>query len=178
MYLISIDPHIKESALAVWLDSKLMDVQMVSTEQLITRPNMLIGIPHTQERYCLIEKQYVGQGRETSLELAITAGEIKGVFLYLGFIVEMIPVWGQNSWMMAMLSTGGRMPNRRQAKKLSLMIAQRLYPEYNFGNNHHLADAVLIGRYWLDKRKWMDSLSYYDEKSCRCWEGKSNGKML
>lgn len=157
MFLVSIDPHVKNCTLAVFDSNRApLAIKEVKTAELIFRPHALHDDfyfhPKKDDKFLVIERPWVGKNPKGSITLAITVGKIMGVLGYLGFQVEEAPAWGTNgSWIYDMLSCRNRMPTRAQVAKLSMQIVKAEYPEYAM--DEHGAAAVCMGLWFLKKRK-------------------------
>jgi hypothetical protein len=154
-FIVSTDPHVKKSAIAVFMDSKLSNITTVNTDQLISHPGNALGLEPLsrsihQDRHLVIERPFVGKNPHGSITLAITVGKIMGSFIRSGFEIHEAPAWGvDNSWISDMLSLGQRMPTRKQVAKLSIKIAKTEYPDFEI--DEHSAAAILIGMWFMKK---------------------------
>jgi hypothetical protein len=160
-YLLAIDPHVDNAAVAFFEYGKLTECVTVNTSKLIGCPEMTLGfmVPLREfnvEKNLVIERPWVGKNPKGSITLALTVGKIMGSFIRSGFEVHEAPAWGNdNSWISDMLSQGRRMPTGGQVAKLSIEITKAEYP--NFVIDQHLAAAVCMGLWWLRKRKLTNS---------------------
>jgi len=161
MFLISVDPHVKKSTLAIFYCGELREIITVDTKKFIEKPFVEcfqksclfpLSLQKIDERYLIIERPWVGKSPKGSISLAITVGQIMGSLIRSGFEVHEAPAWGNdNSWISDMLSLGRRMPTRAQVAKLSTQIARNQYP--GFSIDEHSAAAICMGLWFLKKRK-------------------------
>lgn len=152
MFLLAIDPHVKQCAIAVFKDRKLFNIKTVNTNELISIPEFEIHITPGKEFHLVIERPWIGKNPKGSITLAITVGKIMGSLIRSGFEVHEAPAWGVNgSWIADMLSTGNRIPTTLQVKKLSMQIAKAEYPDFDI--DEHAAAAILMGMWWIKKRR-------------------------
>lgn len=152
-FMISLDPHVKKSALAIFVNNKLHMITTVKTDALISHPGNELGFRPLfktvyRDRHLVIERPFVGKNPKGSITLAITVGKIMGAFIANGFEVHEAPAWGsQGSWISDMLSLRGKMPNRKQVAELSMRIAKAEYPGFDI--DEHSAAAICMGLWYL-----------------------------
>jgi len=157
MHLIAIDPGVRKSGLVIWWGDppQLMDVGLVSTNQLLLMPGRFIALTHDTHRIAIVEGQYIDRRSKVAtksiLKLARVAGRIDMRLEMLGFEMIEAPAWGKNSWV-SIFSTGGVLPHREQLKSMSVWWASAAYPSAEW--NEHTAAAFCMGQWWLDKQQW------------------------
>jgi len=128
MHLIAIDPGVRKSGLVIWWGDppQLMDVGLVSTNQLLLMPGRFIALTHDTHRIAIVEGQYIDRRSKVAtksiLKLARVAGRIDMRLEMLGFEMIEAPAWGKNSWV-SIFSTGGVLPHREQLRSMSVWWA-------------------------------------------------------
>jgi len=152
-YLISIDPGTKKCGMASFLDGKLKEARTISPDRLFEMYQLSYNMPLHKRPILVIEDQYISKDKlkyqQAIIKLAHKAGAIAEHFEQRGHRVVWASAWGKQGWIAGMLSNGGKIPNREQAKKLSLQIAKATWPSFNFKEDH-VSDAALIGQWFLD----------------------------
>ncbi len=172
--LLAIDPSTTKCGVAEWSGDlsnlKLLDVRMVKTEAIITRPNdVLLVEDDALDRILVIERPYVGtrtylkDGKlktaalsQSTVTLAQTVGQISGILrVNLGFKVVEAPAWGhKDTWIVDMLGAG---ITSDQVKAMSIMRATADYPELRNMRKkltHDMAAAVCMGKRWINNEAY------------------------
>jgi hypothetical protein len=152
MHLVAIDPaYAKPIAIAEW--SPELRAYKADLTTFLKNPCQYITL-NNSERIAVVEGQYMGKNKQTSLKLSRESGKIDQALANLGFKVILAPVFGPNSWINGMLRCGGS-PDSEQVKKLSIALVKSIYQEFKYmpDFDSDIAAAVCIGQWWLDRNR-------------------------
>lgn len=157
MILIAIDPQVEQCGLvigetpggngALW--PRIQAVCLCETNDLIKFPKeVFYDRPNHDQKYAVIEGQYVGPGRKGAISLAKVTGRIEGSLSAIGFEITEAPVFGK-TWMADMFGQGY---TRKQNKDLAMRLAKKELP-WPYNLSEHEADAVCMWLWGLDQLK-------------------------
>jgi hypothetical protein len=151
MFLISIDPHKTEDSGIAIFEGERPKLTRIYRWPLPVLLNFSMPNYAYPDWHAVIELPYAGKNLKHSIELATICGQIKQVFAQQEFEVHWAEAWGsKGAWTRQVLGRGKAVPKREAAKRLSLMKAKGLWPEFDLGIDEHTADAMNIGQGFLD----------------------------
>jgi hypothetical protein len=141
--ILGIDPHLKFCEIAIFEENKLVNIINEKTDLFIYAPNL------RKPEIAVIETMHIGKNPKTALDLQFIAGKVAGSLIAL-FNTKIVqaPTFGHRSWIRDMF---GPKIKREDLKRLSLIKAKALWPNYEFQSDHE-SDAALICQWYFDNK--------------------------
>ena len=156
---IGIDIAVAKPVTIAWKEQGIWLVRHVEPEDydmLLSTMELLYCLCYDAATHAAIEQPYVGPNKRGALELARVYGRIEVLCEQAGLVVIPAP---PSTWQAEMLTPrGGRLGDRKNRKRLSILVAKGLgadVTDENGKDSDDKADAVCIATWGTEQARLM-----------------------